>query len=262
MRYLGTFLLFFLSLKAVSQKGTISVEGTIKGPKGNAVVYATIKNKHDRSGTSAYSDGGFKLNEVKIGDTLLITQVCYRQSYFVVDRKYNKLDLVLPIDTLYNSIRKTSTHIIFNFGSRYLMTDNYALAKFSETSKSVYDEKWPDGYKMFTKVEVMPIFYVKNEVFDSLFNSINKLPKKNKPKKDGNINIYYWVRSDKKIEISYIESPYKEELNNIFSSLFEQVKDIFPAIQNGRNVGVFCVTKFGVEVNKESGVIVRVLPGR
>jgi len=258
MKYLLSILLSFFFSEIFSQQRYISIEGTIKGPRGNAAVFTSIRVKRDRNTTCAYSDGNFKLNGVKIGDTLLFTNIGYRQSYFVVDRKYNKLDLTLMVDTLASSTKRPLTHVVFNFNSAYSGSNDYAPVKFSERSEAVLDEKKPDEGKIFTKVEVMPVFNIRSQVFDTSLDSlINKLPKKYKPRKEGIINVYYWIRSDRKIEVTSVESSYMTEVNTIFSSLFEQVTSIYPAIQNGRNIGVFCVTRFKIEIDKDKSVRIK-----
>lgn len=259
MKYLITILLLFLFLEAFSQEKFISIEGTIRGPEGNAVEYATVRVKHDRNTTSAFSDGRFKLNGVKIGDTLIFTNVGYRQSYFVINKKYNKLDFTLTIDTLNTSIRRPFNNIIFNFTSTYSGGSKFFPVKFSETSELVLDENRPDDKKMFTKVEVDPVFYISNQVFVAgLDSTINKLPKKYMPQKSGLINVFYWIRKNKKIEVTTVESSFREEVNNIFFSFFDKTYNIFPAIQNGRKIDIFCITKFNVEINEDKSVSVKI----
>jgi TonB-linked SusC/RagA family outer membrane protein len=98
---LSLFACFVLcSILAISQ--TREITGKITDAQGNPIPAATIKIKGANGGTSAGTDGSFKLN-VSTGATLLISSVAYESTEFKVGNSDN---VVITLNSATNSLNE------------------------------------------------------------------------------------------------------------------------------------------------------------
>lgn len=257
MRFIFTILSLGCFLIACAQSDTISIEGMVKDFQGTPVNWATIKVKHTSRGTSTNWDGGFRLNGIKIGDTLIFTSVSWQKAYFIVQRKYNVLNFKLIRDTTGLFIKeyaKTSFFGVNSSTSRF--NEKYKQIEFFETDKPARDLEEKYSNYIFTKVEVNPYFYSGYPKFtDSLTSDINKLKANNKPIKTGIILVYIWIRGDNKIEINSILGDIKNEVREVIEKRLMSITNIYSAVQNGRTVGVLAVAKFEVNFAADKSIL-------
>ncbi|MGG9961337.1 carboxypeptidase-like regulatory domain-containing protein [Ferruginibacter sp. SUN106] len=257
------FTVFFAAIFFVSysQIQIISIEGVVKDFEGAPINGATVRSKHTSPGTSTSSNGTFRLDGLKPGDTLVFTSVAWQKAYFVVQRKYNRLNFRLLRDTLQIFVRenKNSTYFLVS-GAASDYSRPYRVIDFDETLNPVTEVKKKDESYIFTKVEVNPYFYTSYPDFaDSLTDDINKLKMRNRPKKPANILVYLWVKGDNKIEVNSITGNVKDEVKEIIKKRFQSIPKIYSAIQNGKTINVLGFVKIQIDITDDKKVMLKMV---
>jgi len=244
-----------------SQTQKISIEGIIKDTEGHPVTAATVKAKKTRIGSWTSDNGTFRLDGVKPGDTLFFSRVAFCEAYFVVQKNYNILNFTMVRDTVPVFFKEGTNSTYFSF--RNTFTTYNSLVKpivFYETAVPVKTVTVIDEDRIFTKVEVGPNVKCNYPQFiDTLVSDINQLSAKLKPKSNGTIKVYFWVRTNKTIEVSAVEPAIKNEVKNIFINRFQSVKSVNPAIQNGRFADVLCVAHFIFTIGKDKNITLKMV---
>ena len=261
MKFIITILFSSVITLACSQNQSITIEGIVKDFEGTPIAWATVRVKHTSGGTCTFWDGRFRLNGIKIGDTLVFTSVSWQRAYFVVQRNYNVLNFKLLRDTTGMYIRENAKTCSFGVNSTTSNSNTkYKQVEFSETDMPATELEETHTNNIFTKVEVNPSFYSSYPKFiDSLTSDINKLKVKDKLKKPGSILVYIWIRGDNKMEINSVAGDIKNEVKEVIEKRFKSITNIYSAIQNGRTVGVLAVAKFEIDFAADKSIVLKMV---
>jgi hypothetical protein len=261
MKFIFTGLFVCSFFVSYSQAAIISIEGVVKDFEGNPVSVATIKVKRSRTGAWTLSNGTFRLDGVKLGDTLFFSRIAFNSAYFVVQKKYHILNFRLLRDTVHVFFENRNFSTFFAFGNTYRGYDPVIKPiEFFETALPAKMIEAIDKDRIFSKIEVSPSVVCNYpQLMDTLMHDINQLKPKFKPKNNGSIRVYFWVRANKTIEVSAVEAPVKQEVKAVFINRFESVKYIEPAIQNGVLTDVLCVADFTFMMGEDKSVTLKMM---
>lgn len=243
MRWLVSILLFFFfSNNCIAQQ--CKIRGVIKDSTGQPIPWVTIKEDKSYNGTTSNADGSFYIIVWK-GRTIRSTRLGYSNFEYVVQSDA-MLHVELPIEPLvytYNGVYQPEGQhgrVIFEIQSL-----DFIIVQQRIVNLLAIDERIEDENKIFEKVEILPRF---NEGFPVLWKLLSRDIKAGKK---GRLRLKFFIYSDGYVGDVQVLVAYQRKFDNrIVDSLKKRIK-WNPAMQNGRNVEVWCI--MDLDVTKKKG---------
>lgn len=220
------------------------IRGVIKDSSGNPVSFVSIQETLNRgNGASSHADGSFSVR-IQKGQTIRSTRLGYGSFQYTVHSDAI-LEIILPVEPLVTSeygfsqpgIKKG--YVIMEIESRSYIIPPVQTVKFLQERELIEDPN-----KVFEKVEVSPSFRGGMAAFCRYLGRGVK-----GTKEKGSIQLKFFIGTSGYTDNVEVLRSYSKKFDKKVISVLKKTIWV-PAIQNGRNVGVWCIMDLDVTKNK------------
>lgn len=228
-----------------------TIRGIIKDSIGNPLQYVTIEQADKRGiGTTTRADGSFLIH-VQEGKTIESSYIGY--SGFQYKVKWDAiLEIVMPAEPLrynasqgYHRPESKRGRVLFEIESHsYIIPPGQIIDFLPKEGKIEEDYDW-----VFAKVEVMP---VPQGGMSALCKRLGLNVKG--AKKRGGIRLKFFVGPSGYISNIEVLRSYRKKVDQQIVSNFKKAM-WKPAMQNGRNIGVWCIFDLAVSNYKGKTIL-------
>jgi len=239
--------IFFSLIAFTCRAQYYTIRGVIKDSIGNPIPYVTIQQAgRSYNGTSGNIDGNFILT-VENGKQIHSTRLGYGNFQYTVHSDAI-LEIILPEEPLLckssNGFHQPGVkkgYVIFEIESH-----SYIIPPVQLISFSAIEQMEEDPNRIFEKVEVLP-------AFKGGMNAFCKYLSRNVKgaKEKGNIQLKFFIGVGGSISNVQVLKSYHKKIDERIVAAFYKGPSWVPAIQNGRNVGVWCI--MDLDISKTQG---------